>query len=39
VESIEVIWPDGTEERFPGGAVDRYRVLSKGAGATRARRD
>lgn len=27
VDSILVRWPDGTEERFPGGAVDRYLVV------------
>jgi hypothetical protein len=32
IESIRVIWPDGTEEEFPGGAPDRLIVLSKGAG-------
>jgi hypothetical protein len=39
VEAIEVIWPDGTEERFPGSGLDRYLVLRKGAGTTRARSD
>ena len=32
IESLRVIWPDGVEEEFPGGAVDHYRVLRKGSG-------
>jgi len=32
VEAIKVIWPDGTEEMFPGAAVDQYWVLRKGSG-------
>lgn len=32
VESMEVIWPDGSAEQFPGGAVDQLIVLRKGAG-------
>ncbi len=39
VEEIEVIWPDGTKEIFPGGSVDRVIVLEKGKGRGRARRD
>jgi hypothetical protein len=35
VEQIEVRWPDGTAEVFPGCDVDRQIVLSKGAGAPR----
>jgi len=31
VDAIEVLWPDGTAEAFPGGAVDQYRVLRKGS--------
>jgi len=31
-EAIEVLWPDGTEETFPGGAADRLVVLRKGTG-------
>ena len=30
IDSIAVIWPDGTDERFPGGRVDRALVLRKG---------
>lgn len=32
VEGIEILWPDGTRESFPGGNVDRYLVLAKGKG-------
>ena len=32
VDSIHVVWPDGTEETFPGGAVDRFLVLQQGTG-------
>ena len=32
VESIEVIWPDGREERFPATDADRVITLRKGAG-------
>lgn len=32
VDSIRVVWPDGTEERFVSGAVDRLLVLRKGTG-------
>jgi hypothetical protein len=32
VDSIQVIWPDGKEEHFPGGAADRLLVLRKGTG-------
>jgi hypothetical protein len=32
VERIEVAWPDGTTETFPGGAADRAVVLRKGEG-------
>lgn len=31
-ESIRVRWPDGTLERFPGGAADRTLILNKGEG-------
>ncbi len=31
-DSIEVLWPDGTREAFPGGAADRLLVLRKGEG-------
>jgi enediyne biosynthesis protein E4 len=34
VDSIQVHWPDGTREAFPGGAVDRSIVLKKGQGRT-----
>ena len=32
VERIHVIWPDGSEENFPGGTVDRFLVLKQGTG-------
>jgi hypothetical protein len=31
-DSIEVTWPDGTAERFPGGPADRAITLNKGSG-------
>jgi hypothetical protein len=33
VDAITVVWPDGTDERFPGGPVDRALVLRKGTKA------
>jgi hypothetical protein len=33
VDAIEVIWPDGSDEAFPGGPVDRLVELRKGEGA------
>jgi hypothetical protein len=35
VDSIEVRWPDGTRETFPGGAADRQITLRKGAAVSR----
>jgi hypothetical protein len=35
VDRIEVRWPDGTAEDFPGCDADRRIVLSKGAGTPR----
>jgi hypothetical protein len=32
VEKYEVVWPDGTRERFSGGPVDKPVELRKGAG-------
>jgi len=32
VEHIEVVWPDGTKESFPGGATNRRVVVTKGTG-------
>lgn len=32
VESIEVRWPEGNSEKFPGGAAGQRRVLKRGAG-------
>jgi hypothetical protein len=34
VDSIHVVWPDGTEETFPGRAVDQRIVLRKGESGT-----
>jgi hypothetical protein len=31
VDSIEVLWPDGSKETFAGGPVDRLMTLKKGA--------
>src|SRR6185503_7644171 len=31
VDSVLMRWPDGSEERFPGGAADRYLVLRQGS--------
>jgi hypothetical protein len=33
VDSIEVVWPDGTEESFPGQPTNRFVVLKKGQGS------
>ena len=30
-EAVDVLWPDGTNERFPGGSANRAVVLRKGA--------
>lgn len=32
VEALEVVWPDGVRERFPGPAVDRWVELLRGDG-------
>jgi hypothetical protein len=32
IDSIEVLWPDGAQEIFPGGPPDRMLTLAKGAG-------
>jgi hypothetical protein len=32
IDRIEIRWPDGSEEVFPGGAVDRAVVLNRGIG-------
>jgi len=31
-DAIHVLWPDGVEETFAGGGVDRYITVRKGAG-------
>ena len=33
VDRIRVVWPDGSEENFPGAPVDRFVLLQKGAGS------
>ena len=33
IDRIEVRWPDGGEEPFPGGPVNQLRVLAHGAAA------
>jgi hypothetical protein len=38
VDAIEVIWPDGSEETFPGRPVDQLVVLRKGEGQAGIRR-
>jgi hypothetical protein len=35
VDAVEVRWPDGSGERFPGQAADRVVVLHKGQGQPR----
>jgi hypothetical protein len=35
VEAIEVLWPDGVREEFPGGPADQVRTLRKGEGQRR----
>jgi hypothetical protein len=35
VDAIRVVWPDGSEETFPGQAVDQAVVLRKGTSRTR----
>ncbi len=35
VDAIDVVWTDGTEETFPGRAVDQAVVLTKGEGVKR----
>jgi enediyne biosynthesis protein E4 len=35
VEGVEVLWPDGTKETFPGGRADRRVTLKKGEGTAR----
>jgi hypothetical protein len=31
-EAVRILWPDGSEERFPGSPADRHLVLLKGTG-------
>jgi hypothetical protein len=37
VDAIDVLWPDGTAETFPGCAADQKLTLSKGSGQKPAR--
>ncbi|HLJ96083.1 MAG TPA: ASPIC/UnbV domain-containing protein, partial [Gemmataceae bacterium] len=37
VDGIDVLWPDGSVETFPGGEPDRLIVLRKGEGKSLAR--
>jgi hypothetical protein len=37
VDSIQVRWPDGMEELFPGGPADRYVNLRRGTGTPSSR--
>ena len=32
IEGIEVQWPNGTREIFPGGLADRFMTVSEGDG-------
>ncbi len=32
IDHIDVIWPDGLEERFQGGPVDQFRTITFGTG-------
>ena len=32
IDSIDVVWPDGLTERFRGGPVNEFRVVSRGVG-------
>jgi len=32
IEGINVVWPDGSEEQFPGVAADQFITLRKGSG-------
>jgi hypothetical protein len=34
IEAIDVRWPDGALERFPGGPTDREYILRRGTGRT-----
>jgi hypothetical protein len=35
VAGVEVVWPGGEVERFPGGPGDRALVLTRGGGSDR----
>jgi hypothetical protein len=38
VDAIQVLWPDGSEESFPGGVVDRLVEVHRGMGLPRTAR-
>jgi hypothetical protein len=38
VEAIEIVWPDGSEETFPGRPADQLVVIRKGEGRAGSRR-
>lgn len=38
IDAIDVVWPDGLEEVFPGGSVDRLITLRRGDGQASAGR-
>jgi hypothetical protein len=35
IDHVDVVWPDGSTERFLGGPVNDFRVVSRGAGESR----
>ncbi len=35
VDAVEVLWPDGRRESFPGGPADRHVTVRRGQGAVR----
>jgi hypothetical protein len=35
IDAVEVLWPDGTRETFPGGAANRAVELRKGSGSSK----
>jgi hypothetical protein len=37
IDRIDVRWPDGLEEAFPGEGIDRYLILQRGTGRVTAR--
>ena len=35
LDAVEIDWPDGTREVFPGGAADRLVTVRQGEGRTK----